>query len=160
MSAVSLPLRGQPLIKQAHPTTIICDFWRKTTKLLQKQRYIWMKLTTVAAIASQAAALDSGEAFYVSNDRLTHRESKVIWVISSQFLHLIVKAFCAEDGFLAEGWEARVGNVLISETLWLNGKFCFPEKTHHLTLSGFLHFVVNELEWVQSEKRERCRGAH
>lgn len=36
-----------------------------------------MKITTVAAFATQAAAFDNGEAFYVSNDRLTHEESKV-----------------------------------------------------------------------------------
>ena len=36
-----------------------------------------MKIATVAALATKAAASDNGEAFYVSNDRLTHDESQV-----------------------------------------------------------------------------------
>ena len=33
-----------------------------------------------------------------------------------------IQDFCAEDGFLAEGWETGIGNILTEEVLWLNGE--------------------------------------
>ena len=32
-----------------------------------------------------------------------------------------IQDFCGEDGFLAEGWETGIDNILTEETLWLNG---------------------------------------
>ena len=46
-------------------------------------------------------------AFFISNQRLTFDQAKL---------------FCSEDGYLAEGNERNINNLVTGKTLWMNGE--------------------------------------
>ena len=59
-------------------------------------------------LASSFQDLQAAEdAFFISNQRLTFDQAKL---------------FCSEDGYLAEGNERNIKNLVSGKSLWINGE--------------------------------------
>ena len=59
-------------------------------------------------LASSFQDLQAAEdAFFISNQRLTFDQAKL---------------FCSEDGYLAEGNERNINNLVSGKSLWINGE--------------------------------------
>ena len=59
-------------------------------------------------LASSFKDLQAAEdAFFISNQRLTFDQAKL---------------FCSEDGYLAEGTERNINNLVSGKSLWINGE--------------------------------------
>ena len=77
-------------------------------------------------LASSFQDLQAAEdAFFISNQRLTFDQAKL---------------FCSEDGYLAEGNERNIKNLVSGKSLWINGEKVLNDPRNEYKIFKILEF--------------------
>ena len=88
-------------------------------------------------LASSFQDLQAAEdAFFISNQRLTFDQAKL---------------FCSEDGYLAEGNERNINNLVSGKSLWINGeKVLNDPRNEYKKLKYWIFWVFLVKNWCPS----------
>jgi len=95
-----------------------------------------MRLTSsYLVLASSFQDLQAAEdAFFISNQRLTFDQAKL---------------FCSEDGYLAEGNERNINNLVSGKSLWINGEKVLNNlRNQYKNFQNFQFLVIFGRNWV------------
>ena len=86
-------------------------------------------------LASSFQDLQAAEdAFFISNQRLTFDQAKL---------------FCSEDGYLAEGNERNINNLVSGKSLWLNGEKVLNDPRDEYKKFRILEFLgIFDRKWL------------
>ena len=95
-----------------------------------------MRLTnSYLVLASSFQDLQAVEdAFFISNQRLTFDQAKL---------------FCSEDGYLAEGTERNINNLVSGKSLWINGEKVLNNlRNQYKNVQNFQFFGIFGRNWA------------